>query len=47
MKYGDGFSCGESHAIILLIIGGSKRTQKQDIKKAIEYWIEFRECTYD
>ena len=33
--------------ILLLLLGGSKRTQKQDIKKAKQYWTEFRERNYD
>lgn len=33
--------------ILLLLLGGSKRTQKQDIKKAKQYWAEFRERNYD
>jgi putative addiction module killer protein len=32
----------ESHVIILLLCGGDKTTQTQDIKTAIEYWREHR-----
>lgn len=28
--------------IILLLMGGNKRTQQKDIKKAIEYWNDFK-----
>jgi putative addiction module killer protein len=38
IHYGPGYRVyfsEQSHTIILLLIGGSKRTQKQDIKKAI------------
>jgi putative addiction module killer protein len=28
--------------IVLLLCGGDKSTQERDIRKAIEYWIEYR-----
>ncbi|HAG82036.1 MAG TPA: hypothetical protein DCL61_12925 [Cyanobacteria bacterium UBA12227] len=28
--------------IVLLLCGGDKSTQSQDIRKAIEYWIDYR-----
>ena len=33
--------------LVLLLLGGSKRTQAKDIKKAKEYCIDFRERHYD
>ena len=33
--------------VVLLLIGGSKSTQKKDIQKAIKCWLEFRERCYD
>lgn len=37
----------QENTIVLLLLGGSKRTQAQDIKKAKQYWSEFRERLYD
>ncbi|MCW5589073.1 MAG: type II toxin-antitoxin system RelE/ParE family toxin [Legionellales bacterium] len=35
------------NTIILLLFGGNKKTQKDDIQKAKEYWIDFKERYYD
>jgi putative addiction module killer protein len=37
----------QERTILLLLLGGSKRTQDKDIKKAKQYWTEFRERFYD
>jgi len=50
IHYGPGYRIyftEQAGTILLLILGGSKRTQKQDIKKAKEFWNEFRERCYD
>ena len=50
IHYGPGYQVyfsEQGDTILLLLAGGSKRTQKQDIKKAKQYWIEFRERCYD
>ncbi|MBS0357736.1 MAG: type II toxin-antitoxin system RelE/ParE family toxin [Proteobacteria bacterium] len=50
IHYGAGYRIyfvEQEKTIILLLIGGSKKTQKSDIKKAKQYWDEFRERCYD
>lgn len=50
IHYGPGyrvFFAEQENTIVLLLFGGSKRTQKKDIKKAQGYWAEFRERCYD
>lgn len=37
----------QEKTILLLLIGGSKRTQKADVKKAKQFWKEIRERIYD
>jgi putative addiction module killer protein len=37
----------QESTFILLLIGGNKRTQISDIKKAKHFWAEFRERSYD
>jgi len=32
----------EGKAVILLLSGGSKRTQRQDVDRAVGYWKEYR-----
>ena len=44
MQYASGFRVyfGEDdNKVILLLIGGDKKTQIKDIKKAKEYWIYY------
>lgn len=46
IHYGPGYRiyiAEENKSIILLLIGGSKRTQERDIIKAKKYWYEFQE----
>jgi len=50
IHYGPGYRVyfsEQGNELLLLLLGGSKRTQKQDIKKAKLYWAEFRERCYD
>ena len=50
MHYGPGYRVyfgdldGE---IVILLCGGSKRSQRQDIKRAKEYWQELRNRAYE
>lgn len=37
----------QNETILLLLLAGSKRTQAKDIKKAKQFWAEFRERCYD
>ena len=44
--FGKGYRvyCGEDgNDLVLLLVGGDKSTQDKDIKKALEYWEEYRE----
>lgn len=50
IHYGPGYRVyfsDQKDTIILLLIGGSKHTQSSDIKKAKQFWAEFRERYYD
>lgn len=50
IHYGPGYRIyfsEQEHTIVLLLLGGSKRTQAKDIKKAKQYWAEFRGRCYD
>lgn len=50
IHYGPGYRvyfCEQEKTILLLLVGGSKKTQVKDIKKAKQYWWEFRERYYD
>jgi putative addiction module killer protein len=33
--------------VVLLLLGGNKKTQVQDIRKSKEYWIDFRRRTHE
>ena len=37
----------EQEETIILLLGGNKRTQTNDIKKAKQFWAEFKERCYD
>jgi putative component of toxin-antitoxin plasmid stabilization module len=37
----------QAHTLLLLLVGGTKRTQEKDIKNAKKYLAEFRERCYD
>lgn len=50
IHYGPGhrvYFVEQEKTLMLLLIGGSKKTQSKDIKKAKHYWTEFRERYYD
>lgn len=50
IHYGPGYRIyflEQQHNILLLLFGGSKRTQKKDIKLAKMYLADFRERYYD
>lgn len=50
IHYGPGYRVyfsEQRETIILLLVGGSKRTQTKDIEKAKQCWTEFRERSYD
>lgn len=50
IHYGPGYRVyfsEQQDTIVLLLLGGSKRTQLKDIQKAKQYWAEFRERCYD
>jgi len=50
IHYGPGYRIyfsEQEKTIILLLVGGTKRTQKSNIKKAKQFWAEFREKHYD
>lgn len=50
IHYGAGYRiyiAERDKSIILLLIGGSKRTQERDIIKAKKYWHEFQESYYE
>jgi len=45
IDYGPGFRIYigmESNKIVILLCGGTKKSQKGDIKKAKEYWTDYR-----
>ncbi len=45
IDYGPGYRVyfgKEGNKVILLLLGGSKKTQERDIAKAKEYWLEYR-----
>ena len=46
INYGPGYRVyfsSPTGGVILLLLGGDKRTQARDIRKAIEYWRVYRE----
>ena len=50
VHYGPGYRVyfsEQANTILLLLLGGSKRTQSRDIKKAKQYLADFRERCYD
>ncbi len=51
IHYGPGyrvyFGVVSSEDTVILLCGGTKRTQKRDIEKAQNYWNEFRNSTYE
>lgn len=50
IHYGPGYRvyfAEQQDTIVLLLLGGSKRTQTKDIEKAKQYWADFRERCYD
>ena len=50
IHYGPGYRvyfAEQENTILLLLLGGSKRTQDRDIKKAKQFLAEFRERCYD
>jgi len=50
IHYGAGYRIyfvEQEKTLVLLLIGGSKRTQHKDIPKAKNYWSEFRERCYE
>lgn len=45
IDYGSGYRvyyARKNSRIVILLVGGDKKTQSKDIKKAIEYWNEYR-----
>lgn len=50
IHYGPGYReyfSEQENTILLLLLGGNKRTQNRDIKKAKEHLADFRERCYD
>lgn len=50
IHYGPGYRvyfAGQDRSILLLLLGGNKRTQQKDIKLAQEYLADFKERCYD
>jgi putative addiction module killer protein len=50
IHYGAGYRvyfAEQEKTLVLLLLGGSKRTQNKDIQKAKQYWEEFKERCYD
>jgi putative addiction module killer protein len=50
IHYGAGYRvyfAEQERTIVLLLLGGNKKTQDKDIEKAKHYWAEFRRSYYD
>ena len=50
IDYGPGYRVYYGQAgkwVVLLLCGGTKRTQTKDIEKAIEFWADFRQRHHD
>ena len=50
IHYGPGYRVyfsQQRETLILLLLGGNKRNQARDIRKARQFWKEFREHHYD
>lgn len=46
IKYGPGYRVyfgQERNAIVVLLCGGDKSSQPKDIKRAVEYWKDYKE----
>ena len=50
LDYGPGYRVyfgKEGTTIIVLLMGGEKRSQNRDIAKAKKYWLEYKESSHD